>query len=87
MEKEKICRACGKKIIEKKERYVHNEDWAFGKFEVDSWWHLNCFKRAMNRELTALEKQAQTMLYKAGKIFNTLPAGMIPKTDEVYEIK
>ena len=79
--------ACQKEIIEKKERYTHVEDWKCGNFVSDGWFHNACFNKAMNRDLTALEKQAQAMLNQAGKIMKTLPAGMIPGDDEVYEIK
>ncbi len=69
----KICEGCGKKIIEKKERFTHIEDWAFAKIVGNSWWHLNCFKKAMNRDITDLEKQAGVMLQRAGAIYDNLP--------------
>jgi len=82
---EKICRACKRIIYEDKERYTHVENWGFGNCESDAWFHLDCFNKAMNKELTALEKQAQLMLNKASGIFNMLPEEMKPK--EEYEIK
>jgi len=79
----KVCRVCNVKIVTKKERYVHLEDWKCEKMEADSWWHLNCFKKAMNRELTQLEKQAGMMLNKAGAIFKNLPEEFKPKEEYV----
>jgi len=73
MKDNKICKKCAGRIVEKKERYVHIEDWDSGKMLGDSWWHLDCFKKAMNRDLTILEKQAAMMLGKAGALYNNLP--------------
>jgi len=67
----KICHFCKKEINTKKEKYVHVEDWDREKLIKEIWAHLNCFKKAMNRDLTALEKQAQTMLKRAGSILNS----------------
>ena len=83
----KICAACKKKIDERFDRYTHLEDWAYEKMEGDSWWHLECFKKAMNRDLTALEKQAAKMLNKAGVIFNNLPEEFTKPKEEEFEIK
>lgn len=80
-----ICRGCQSEIIEKKEKYVHIEDWECNKLKIDSWWHLKCFNKAMNRELTALEKKAGFMLDMAGRIFNKLPEELKPEVE--YEIK
>ena len=66
-----ICHFCKKEINTKKERYVHVEDWEKERVIEEIWAHLNCFKKAMNRDLTVLEKQAQGMLKKAGSIFNS----------------
>jgi len=82
---EKICEACGCMIDEEKEKYVHVEDWEFKKRKTDTWWHLDCFKKAMNKDLTALEKQAQVMLGKASGMMNMLPEEFKPK--EEYIIK
>lgn len=79
----KICRGCKQEINTKRERYVHVEDWKCEKMEADSWWHLKCFTKAMNRDLTALEKQAAIMLKKAGNIYNNLPEEF---TQEVFKI-
>ena len=84
MEKQiKICEGCKREIKENKERYVHIEDWAFAEFIKDSWWHLNCFSKAMNKPLTTLEKQAANMLSKAGTIFDNLPNEFKKKQMEV----
>ena len=73
MKDNKICKKCAGRIDRKKERYVHLEDWHCMDMDNDSWWHLDCFKKSMNRDLTLLEKQAAMMLGKASKIFNNLP--------------
>ena len=73
MKENKICRRCAGRIDEKRERYTHVEDWNKGKMEGDSWWHVECFKKAMNRDLTALEKHASMMLGKAGTLYQNLP--------------
>lgn len=77
-----ICNLCKKKISVKKERYVHVEDYDKEKFIKDIWAHLSCFNKAMNRELTDLEKRAKMMLDKAMPILD-----MLPKQPEVYEVK
>ena len=69
----KICRACNKEINEKIERYTHVEDWNCEKVVGDSWWHIDCFKKAMNKELTTLGKQAKMMLDKVGTMYQNLP--------------
>jgi len=69
----KICRGCKKEIKTATERYTHVEDWNCEYKENESWWHLNCFGKAMNRDLTELEKTAAIMLKKAGNIYNNLP--------------
>jgi len=82
---EKIfCKACTKEIKTKKERYVHIEDFNCEQLTNQSWWHLKCFTKAMNRDLTILEKQAAAMLNKASVIFNKLPDEL--KADEEYII-
>ena len=73
MKENKICRKCSGRIDEKKDRYVHVEDFNKGKLEGESWWHLDCFKKSMNRDLTILEKQAAMMLGKAGTLYSNLP--------------
>lgn len=80
----KVCRVCNCEIIEKREKYVHIEDYDCGEMKGDSWWHLNCFKKAMNREPTKLEKQAGFLLNKIGNIYQNLPEELKPK--EVYTI-
>lgn len=67
----KPCHFCKKEINTKKEKYVHVEDWDKEIMIKEIWCHLNCFNKAMNRDLTALEKQAQAMLKKAGSILNS----------------
>ena len=74
--KQLICRACNKKIEIKKDRYTHIEDWNRLKLQGDSWWHVNCFAKAMNRDLTELEKKAELMLNKASLVYNNLPEEM-----------
>lgn len=66
------CKRCNQEIDRKKERYVHVEDYNGEFLEGDSWWHLKCFIRAMNRDLTNLEKQAGTMLEQAKKVYTNL---------------
>jgi len=78
-----ICRACHKEIKTNKDKYVHVEDWNCNLLEGNNWFHLKCFKKAMNRDLTILEKQAATMLNKAGNIFNNLPDEFKPKEEYV----
>lgn len=73
MNEDKICRKCVKKINEDTDRYVHIEDWSKRNIDGDSWWHLECFKKSMNKDLTALEQQAALMLGKARNIYNNLP--------------
>lgn len=78
-----ICSGCKQEINTKKERYVHVEDYDKEKKEQESWWHLQCFKKAMNRDLTLLEKQAKEMLEKANGIFNNLPEELKPKEEYI----
>ena len=66
-----ICHFCKEEINVKKEKYVHVEDWEKKKIISEIWCHLKCFRKAMNRDLTILEKQAKTMLQKAGNILNS----------------
>ena len=82
----KICKGCKKEINEKFERYTHIEDWAYENMETDSWWHLNCFGKAMNRELTTLEKQAALMLNKAGRVFDNLPEDLIKPKEKEFQV-
>jgi len=65
-----ICDLCKGEINTKKERYVHIEDYNKEKIEKEMWYHIKCFKKGMNRELTELEKNAKNMLNTAGKVFN-----------------
>ena len=67
-----ICHLCKKEINTKKEKYVHVEDWNCEKMTIEMWTHYLCFKKAMNRDLTEIEKQAQEMLKRAGSIFNQI---------------
>jgi len=78
----KICRGCNQEINVEIERYVHVEDWNCMKIESDSWWHLKCFGKAMNKNLTALEKQAANMLKKAGDIYQNLPSELTQSKKE-----
>ena len=82
----KICEVCKKIIYEEKERYTHIEDWAFAEKEGESWFHLECFKKSMNREQTILEKQAQGMLAQAKNIFNNLPPEMLQQKPKEFVI-
>jgi len=81
-----ICKACNKEIETKKERYVRVEDWRCEKKEVEGWWHLKCYNKSMNRDLTSLEKQAAEMLKKASAIYSNLPQELT-KPKEDYIIK
>jgi len=83
----RICHFCKEEINTKKERYVHVEDWNKERLVEEIWAHLKCFKKAMNRDLTTLEKQAQSMLKKASGIFNSDNfKGMFPEKEEEYII-
>jgi len=73
MKNNKICRRCAGRINEKKERYTHVEDWNKDSLVGESWWHLDCFKKSMNRDLTALEKTAAIMLKKANTLYSNIP--------------
>ena len=65
---------CKKEIDTEKERYTYVADWnTCAKLEVESWWHIKCFKKAMNKDLTALEKAAAVMLKKANQVYKHLP--------------
>lgn len=68
-----ICRGCNQEIKTKKERYTHVEDFNCENKEGESWWHIACFKKAMNRTLTELEKTAKMMLDKASTLYKHLP--------------
>jgi len=70
--KMKECNLCHKEIKEKKERYVHVEDWNCKRLTRDIWCHLLCFNKAMNRDLTELERTAQDMLKRAKPIFDKI---------------
>lgn len=81
------CYFCKKEIDTKRERYVHVEDWDKEVMVKEIWAHLQCFNKAMNRDLTALEKQAQKMLKKAGSILNSEGfKDMFPAKKEEYVI-
>jgi len=83
----KICHFCKEAINEKKERYVSVEDWEREEMKNKIWAHLNCFNRAMNRDLTALEKQASVMLNQAGRVLESdMFNEMFPKK-EVYNVQ
>ncbi len=84
----KICHFCKKEINTMEEKYVHVEDWNKEKLIEEIWCHYLCFKKAMNRDLTALEKQAQGMLKKAGSIFNSdALKEMFPQKEEEFVIQ
>lgn len=76
------CFLCKKKINVLKDKYVHIQDFNKLKLETDKWCHHQCFKKAINRELTDMEKQAQALLNQAQGVFNKL-GGVQP----VYEVK
>lgn len=76
------CFLCKGKINEKKDRYVHIQDFNKGEKEADEWCHFQCFNKGMNRELTAMEKQAQVLLNQAQGIFSKLGGKPVE-----YEIK
>ena len=72
MERKLICRCCKKEIDTHKDRFVHVEDFNKKKMINEDWFHSACFKQAMNRDLTLLEKKANFMLHKANNIFNSV---------------
>ena len=73
MEIKVVCAGCQVEIDREKERYTHLEDWNGKDLDGESWWHINCFKKAMNRDLNNLEKAAGLMLIKTQKIFKNIP--------------
>jgi len=77
-----ICSGCKQEINREKEKYTHVEDWDCKTIIGDSWWHIKCFKKAMNRDLTNLEKTAAMMLRKAGVLYNNLPAELTTPQEE-----
>lgn len=78
-----ICNLCKERINEKEDRYVHLEEFNCETIERNTWMHLKCFNKGMNRDLTKLERTAAAMLKKAGNIFNNLPQEF---TEEKYTI-
>ena len=70
--KKKICLRCKLPIDEKKDRYVHLEDFFVGEKINESWLHIECFKKSMNRDLKELELQAKTILDRTGNMFDRL---------------
>ena len=64
------CSLCKKEIDKFVDKYVHIEDWECEKMIKDIWCHRKCFNEGMNRELTELQKQAQSMLAQTGQIVN-----------------
>jgi len=81
MKEHKFCSGCKNEITGG--RSVHVEDYDEDIKKSESWWHLICFKKAMNRNLTILEKQAAVMLQKANGIFNNLPDDFKQETYKV----
>jgi len=78
------CMGCRREIDTKRERYTHVEDYNCQVIEGESWWHLSCFGKAMNRDLTQLEKAAAVMLGKAATVFNNLPEEYKNETKEFH---
>jgi len=70
-----ICDLCKKEIETKREKYTHVEDWDCEKKVSEFWVHVGCFRKAMNKDLTLLEKQAKGYLEKAGVILNKMIPG------------
>ena len=66
-----MCDLCHEKIEKKNEKYVHVEDFDRERVVKEIWVHLKCFKKAMNRGLTDVEKQAKSLLSKANRIFGS----------------
>jgi|TARA_Y100000296_G_scaffold75130_1_gene94447 uncharacterized SAM-dependent methyltransferase len=66
-----ICNLCKKEIIVEEDKYVHVEDYEKEKKKSEMWMHYECFKKAMNKDLNQLQKQAQEMLSRASGIFNS----------------
>ncbi len=78
----KECHFCKVTIKTKVQKYVQVCDWNKEEKQTEIWSHLVCFKRAMNRDLTTLERQAHEMLNRAMPLLNNLP-----QPTEVYEIR
>lgn len=77
---------CKREIDITKDKYVHVEDWNGTKKEAESWWHLKCFVKAMNRELTEIEKMAGEMLNKAKTAYDNLPEDFKKEKPKEYII-
>jgi len=80
-----ICNLCKKPINILKDKYTHVEDWECRRKLSEFWCHVECFRKSMNRDLTALEKRAATMLNLAGGIFENLPEEIKPKEEFVIK--
>ena len=83
--KKTICRGCKEEIITKKERYVHVEDYNCEVKETENYWHLKCFAKAMNRDLTEMEKQTFSLLKNAQGLFARVNKAF-PKQEEEFVI-
>ena len=77
------CNLCKKKIEVDQERYVHIEDYDLAQLINEIWCHCSCFNKAMNRELTQIEKEATEMLERIKPMFNKL----LGTKQEVYNIQ
>ena len=78
------CNLCKKKIHVKTERYTHIEDWIKEKKTSEIWCHETCFAKAMNRQLSEMEKEAKQLLNMSKQLLGRLG---IENPNEVYEVK
>jgi len=81
------CALCKNEIETKKEKYVHVEDYDKEEKIKEIWCHVVCFNKAMNRDLTQMEKQAQMLLSKANNIFESDMFKEMFPDQETYQIK
>ena len=80
-----ICDLCKLNIDDKKERYVHVEDWKEGKLVRGIWCHLSCFRKSMNKEKNDFNKQAKGILFRANEMLNRI-SKHLPEKEEEYNL-
>lgn len=73
------CKRCGKNIDKMKERFVHLEDWNGENLEVETWWHLKCFKDSLVKPETELVKRTNNLIKT---FYNNMPKELKKKEVE-----
>ena len=76
------CELCKNDINERTDKYTHVEDWECEKKLKDIWCHYECFKKAMNKDLKAMQETAKKIIIKAGGILNN----MLPRQKEEFRL-